>query len=216
MSARKTHKLYNAEELNQLVEQAAAGSREALNQLFDQIRDFVYAIMKRLVKNHEEAEDLTTETLMKIYGNLSTYDPQKSGFLTWVTTITRNTAIDYFRKKYAAKRGEPTQSIYQPLYPFSTGEEDDLTQVADILASALDPEKEAISRERLEILRQLVQQLPEMYRVPFELRYFQGLSYKEIAERTNTSLNNVRTRLRRARLYIEKIIKKGGWEGLFF
>lgn len=211
---KKREKIYNAEELNQLVKQAVAGDKYSINHLFEQIRNFVFAIMKRLVKNTEEAEDLTAEVLIKIYNNLPSYNPQKSGFLTWVTTITRNTVIDCLRKAHAAKRSGPTQSIDQPLYSSTT--EEDVLLVSDILPATSDPEEELLSRERLEILRKLIKQLPEIYRTPFELRYFYGLSYKEIAEKTNTPLNNVRTRLRRARLYLEKIIKKGGWEGTLF
>lgn len=129
------------------------------------------------------AEDLTQETFIKAYLHLATFREGEASFSTWLYTIARNTAISELRKKNVAD--------------VSLDEElgDHFTPVA---VDAL-PEKQALQRETISLVRQAIHRLPEKQRTALVLREYEGLDYQEIAQVLMTTVSSVKSLLFRAR-----------------
>ena len=159
-------------------------------------RDSIYYMLFKIVKNSDDAEDLTLETFGKAFRYLDRYTPQYA-FSTWLFRIAVNNSIDYIRHK-----NNSPQYIDNDLY------EDDTQTLVDRLASDTtpNPEQEVIEKQKIQMLHLAVAQLPEKYRKVVELRYYEDLAYDEISERLNISLSNVKIQLLRAKNMLSEIM----------
>src|SRR5262249_57578565 len=91
-----------------LVRRCMAGDAAAWEEIVQTYNRRIYNICYRFAGSADDAEDLTQEVFIKMYRTLSSYDPSKGAFVTWVTTITRNLLVDHFRK---TKQDRMTDSI---------------------------------------------------------------------------------------------------------
>lgn len=162
-------------------------------------RDSIYFLLMKMVRNSDDAEDLTLETFGKAFRYLDRYTP-KYAFSTWLFRIAMNNGINHIHRK----SGMP-QTITV------AGSSDNLDD-AELLIDHIDtrsgdtPEDYLIEKQRMNILRCAVRQLPEKYRKVVELRYFSELSYDEIAARLNISLSNVKIQLLRAKNMLAQLM----------
>ncbi len=159
-------------------------------------RDSIYFMLIKIVKNSDDAEDLTLETFGKAFRYLDKYTPRYA-FSTWLYRIAVNNSIDYIRHK-----NNSPQYIDDDLY---TGSAEQLIDRAQILSSPT-PEEEVMVKQRMQLLRNAVTQLPEKYRKVVELRYYDELSYEEISETLNISLSNVKIQLLRAKNMLSQLM----------
>lgn len=170
--------------------------QRAYAELMQLYRDSIYYMLIKIVKNSDDAEDLTLETFGKAFRYLDKYTPQYA-FSTWLFRIALNNGIDYIRHK----KNSP-QCVDDDLYTTTTEQMIDRSE-ANIFTT---PEDEVISKQRMQLLRYAVNQLPERYRKVVELRYYEELSYEEISETLNLSLSNVKIQLLRAKNLLSEIV----------
>lgn len=161
------------------------GDKTAFNELLQRYKNLVYSVTLRMVNDKEEANDLAQEIFIKIYRNLEKYHPEYR-FSTWVIKVATNHVIDFRRK-----RRQDTISI---------------DEVGDTLAAGHtdSPEAAYIAKEQRQILHDLIDDLPDMYKIPIVLYHQQGLSYTEISEITGEPLSKVKNRIFRGRKMLKE------------
>ncbi len=180
-----------------LVKRALEDSdQKAYAELMGRYRDSVYYMLLKMVNNKDDAEDLTVEAFGKAFKRLNQYTPNFA-FSTWLFRIATNNCIDFIRRKR-----KNTFSIDQPLTDDEGGE-----MVMDLKSDTLDPEQHIMKKQKIMMLRDLVDKLKPRYRTLIEMRYFQELSYEEIAEQLELPLGTVKAQLFRAREFLYNVLK---------
>jgi RNA polymerase sigma-70 factor (ECF subfamily) len=171
--------------------------QQAYAELMGLYRDSIYYMLVRMVKNKDDAEDLTLMTFGKAFRYLDKYTP-KYAFSTWLYRIALNNSIDFLRLK-----NNMPQYFEEDLYTSST------TSIIDQSEENLQrtPEEEVIDKQRLQLLRAAVAELPEKYRNVIELRYYEDLPYEEIAKRLGRTLSNVKIQIMRAKQMLSELMK---------
>lgn len=180
-----------------LVEEAKNGSQAAYGELMERYRESIYFMMFKMVKNTDDADDLTIEAFGKAFARLEQYSPSFA-FSTWLFKIASNNCIDYIRKKRIKVTSMDTG------YTTDSGE----TIYFDARSATHDPEEAIIHNQKVKMMRQLVTKLKPRYRELVELRYFDELSYEEIADTLNLPLGTVKAQLFRARDFLANMIEK--------
>lgn len=180
-----------------LVQAAIAGDQKAYASLMNSYHDTLYFMMLKMTNSTLEAEDLAVEAFGKAFKKIEQYSPEYA-FSTWLFKIATNNCIDFIRKKRAY-----TISLNEV-----KGEEEGTEPIADVVADVRDPEEEIIRTQKLEILREFVNKLKPHYRVLVEMRYFDELSYEEIAQEMNLPLGTVKAKLFRARDLLYNMVNK--------
>ena len=171
------------------------GDPKAYKELMYLYRDPIYFMLYEKLGDQEIAKDLTIEALGKAFKKLHTYTPNFV-FSTWLYTIARNNCIDYLRKNKL-----PTTSIDKMMV-----DEDGKKTNFDLKSNDPNPEKIMIKKQRIAILRQIVDQLKPNYRILVKLRYFKEISYDEISEKLDIPLGTVKAQLHRSREQLFKIM----------
>ena len=175
------------------IEQAKKGDQVAFTFLLDFYWNEVYGFMLKRTENETDTEDIVIETFAKAFDKIATYNPEY-GFNTWLIAIAKNVHIDLLRKKKS--------SLFVDL-----NDEDDRQAyfVADDSNSA---EDELIIEQNLAQLLQYIKLLKPAYQEVIQLRYFQEMSYQEMADQINEPLNNIKIKLLRAKKLLAEIIQK--------
>lgn len=173
------------------------GDQRAYADLMKLYREPIYMLLLRMTHNPTEADDLTIETFGKAFCQLHTYTP-KNTFSTWLFSIASNNGIDFIRRQ---------RLDLVSLNTLSVRNEDDQYEYP-LPSDSPNPEQLLINKQRTEKLREVVAQLKPRYRKVIEMRYFDELSYEEIAERLRIPLGTVKIHLRRARLLLFDIMKE--------
>ena len=171
------------------------GDPAAYNELMKLYRDPLYFMLYEKVGDQELAKDLTIESLGKAFKKLHLYVPNYV-FSTWLFTVARNTCIDYLRKNKL-----PTVSIDKMML-----DEDGKRTNFDLISDMLNPEQEMEKKQRIAILRQIVDQLKPKYRTLVKLRYFKEMTYEEIATTLDLPIGTVKAQLHRSREQLFKIM----------
>ncbi len=178
-----------------LVEKALNGDQMAYGKLMEMYRESIYFMMIKMVRTEDDAEDLTIEAFGKAFNRLHQYSPSYA-FSTWLFKIASNNAIDFIRKKRIKVTSMDTA------YTNDDGE----TVGIDIRSSENNPEQETIQSEKIVLMREIVKKLKPRYRDLIEKRYFQELSYEEIAVEMDLPLGTVKAQLFRARAFLADMI----------
>ena len=171
------------------------GNPTAYNELMKLYRDPLYFMLFEKVGDQELAKDLTIESLGKAFNKLHLYVPNYV-FSTWLFTVARNHCIDYLRKNKL-----PTVSINKMML-----DEDGKRTSFDLISDMLNPEQEMEKKQRIAILRQIVDQLKPQYRTLVKLRYFKEMTYDEIASTLDIPIGTVKAQLHRSREQLFKIM----------
>ncbi|NOQ73658.1 MAG: sigma-70 family RNA polymerase sigma factor [Crocinitomix sp.] len=179
-----------------LVEKALNGNQMAYASLMDMYRESIYFMMLKMVRSDDDAEDLTIEAFGKAFNRLHQYSPSYA-FSTWLFKIASNNAIDFIRKKRIKVTSMDTA------YTNDDGESVSL----DVKSTEKDPEEVTMHAEKVVMLREVVKKLKPRYRDLIEKRYFQELSYDEIAVDMGLPLGTVKAQLFRARAFLADMIK---------
>ncbi|GAB4150714.1 MAG: sigma-70 family RNA polymerase sigma factor [Bacteroidia bacterium] len=170
--------------------------QKAYAELMGRYRESVYYMLLKMVNNKDDAEDLTVEAFGKAFKRLHQYTPNFA-FSTWLFRIATNNCIDFIRRKR-----KNTFSIDRPMEDEEGGE---LTM--DLKSEGLDPEENIMKKQKIMMLRELVDKLKPRYRTLIEMRYFQEMSYEEIAEQMDLPLGTVKAQLFRAREFLYNVLK---------
>lgn len=179
-------------EVNKTIEKAKLGDQVAFTFLLDFYWNEVYGFMLKRTENETDAEDITIETFSKAFDKLATYNSEFQ-FNTWLIAIAKNVHIDLLRKKKATFFIEISDSDDYRTY-----------NIADSSPSA---EDKLITEQNLSQLLQYIKELKPHYQEVIQLRYFQELSYQEIANQLDEPLSNVKIKLLRAKKLLAEIIQ---------
>ena len=171
------------------------GDPAAYSELMRHYRDRLYFSIYEKVGDQEISKDLTIESLGKAFKKLHLYKPDFA-FSTWLFTVAKNHCIDYLRKNKL-----PTFSIDKMMID-DEGKQTNF----DLKSEDLNPEQVLMKKQRIKILRSIVNQLKPKYRDLVKLRYFKELSYEEIAETLEVPLGTVKAQLHRSREQLFKIM----------
>ena len=172
------------------------GDQKAYAELMSRYKDSIYFMLLKMVNNRDDADDLTIEAFGKAFKNIKQYTPDYA-FSTWLFKIATNNCIDFIRK-----RRKQTFSIDKGIETDDGGELN-----VDIKSSQPDPEENMMKKQKIIMMRDVVERLKPRYRKLVELRYFQERSYEEIAEELNLPLGTVKAQLFRAREFLYQIMK---------
>ena len=180
----------------ELVKRAAEKDPKAYEKLLKKYRKSVYYMLLKIVNNTDDAEDLTQEAFAKAFNSLHKFD-SKYAFSTWLFRIATNNCIDFIRKKRVQTVSIDTS--YE-------NDEGDSFQF-DIKDPDDNPDEVMLRKQRKEYLSIAVEKLPEKYKKLVDLRYFQELSYEEVAVELNLPLGTVKAQLFRARELLANELK---------
>ena len=179
---------------SQLISLYKNGNEEAFAQLVNRHKNKIFTTIYLIVKDQYLAEDLLQETYVKVVNTVKSGRYNEEGkFLPWVTRIAHNLAIDHFRK---AKR-YPTIIMEDGSNVFNTLEfsEDSI-------------ESEKIKQDTHALLRDLIRELPDSQREVLMMRHYMQMSFQEIAEATDVSINTALGRMRYALINLRKKMNK--------
>lgn len=179
---------------SQLISQYKNGNEEAFAELVNRHKNKIYTTIYLIVKDQYLAEDLLQETYVKVVNTIKSGRYNEEGkFLPWVTRIAHNLAIDHFRK---AKR-----------YPMIVME--DGSNIFNTLEFSEDSiESRKIQQDTHALLRDLIKELPDSQREVLMMRHYMQMSFQEIAEATDVSINTALGRMRYALINLRKKMNK--------
>jgi len=178
----------------ELITQYRNGSEAAFDLLVDRYQSKVYTTIFLIVKDQEIAEDLLQDVFFKVIQTLNSDKYNEEGkFQPWLMRIAHNLAIDHFRK---AKR-HPTIIL------------EDGSNLLNSMKFAEDSiEDIRVKEETLEIVKQLIDELPEAQREVLIMRHYLDMSFQEIADQTGVSINTALGRMRYALIHLRKKMKQ--------
>lgn len=179
-----------------LVQAILRGDQDAFRQLVERYQRSVYNITWRMVRNDEDARDLTQETFIRVFRGLGTYDQTRT-FSTWLFRIATNLCIDHHRKKKmrtvsidGSQIGDETR---EPMALPDHGPRPDRLHEVTNLAERIDT---------------FLERLSPAYRAVLVLRYREQLSYEEMAEVLDIPLGTVKARLHRAHRHLRDLMEE--------
>lgn len=179
------------EALAEAVEKAKAGNQMAFSLLLDSFWNEVYGFLLIRTQNENDAEDITIETFSRAFDKIHTYDPAYE-FNTWLITIAKNLHVDMLRKR---KR-----------VPYERGDTGRQEAMGKVLDDAPTAEDRLITEQNLNNLLLHIKKLKPPYQKVINLRYFNELSYAEIAEELGEPINNIKVKLLRAKKLLASLI----------
>ncbi|MFG3371157.1 ECF RNA polymerase sigma factor SigK [Streptomyces sp. NPDC048156] len=165
-------------DLAALMKQIADGDEQAFDRLYEAVAGPVFGIVKAVVRDVAQSEEVTQEVLVEVWRHAADYRPERGSVMNWVLTLAHRRAVDRVRSVVASAAREERAARRERLPEF------DVTE-AEVEAR----------QEREDVLRCLGT-LTEIQRESITLAYYQGLTYREVAERLSASLGTVKTRMR--------------------
>ena len=178
-----------------LLQNYLQGDRSAISTLIDKHSRRVRDYIRMMVKDNDVSDDIFQDTFIKVVKTIDEGRYSDNGkFLSWVLRIAHNKVIDYFRAQKQAPSVSESSSGYDILGTMRFAER---TVEDKIIADQIDTD-----------IKSLVDLLPDEQREVVLLRYFSGLSFKEIAEQTGVSINTALGRMRYALINLRKMIKE--------
>ena len=179
----------------ELVQAYIKGDPSAIEILINRHRSKVYTYILLTIKNQPLAEDLFQETFIKVIQSLRIGKYRDNGrFLSWVIRIAHNLIIDHFRKEKQMNAVSNDDSVVD-LFNSKKLSDDNIEEL--IVNSQIKAE-----------IRSLINELPDDQREVVLLRHYGGLSFKEIADQTDVSINTALGRMRYALINLRKLIKE--------
>lgn len=179
----------------QLVQAYAQGNNEAFDALLKRHQDRVFNYILRLIKNEDLANDIFQETFVKAILTIKQGRYTENGrFPAWISRIAHNLIIDYYRQE----KSENLQSADSDDINLLNRKELCEATIEDII----------INEQILQDVKDLINELPELQKEVLQMRYYQGLSFKEIAEKTGVSINTSLGRMRYAIINLRRIAQE--------
>ena len=178
-----------------LIARVQTGDRRAFDVLVDRYKGRLYSFILRMVKDPTLAEELTQETLIRVFIHAEKYR-EIARFSTWIFTIATNLVRNRMRKR----------SRRPHLLSLNPAPDEDETPI-DPPDPTADPSRSLEGEELGALINIATNKIPEKYRVPFLLREVEQLTYEEIQQATGLKLGTVRSRINRARNKFRQYIK---------
>lgn len=179
----------------ELIRKYLDGNENALEQLIEKHENRIFAYILMVVKDKDVAEDIFQDTFIKVVNTLRSGNYKEEGkFLQWVMRIAHNLIIDHFRKE---KRIPVMENSFEDFDIFDTLSPED-PSIEDKMVS------EQIRRD----IRKLIEYLPQEQKQVLKMRHYANMSFKEIAEQTDVSINTALGRMRYALINLRKFISE--------
>jgi len=183
--------------LKNYIRAAKQGDEQAFKYLLEKYWNDIYRFQLSQINNTNDAEDITIETFAKAFEKIHTFDESRN-FKNWLLAISKNTYLDLKRKKNTRTR---MLNLSQGIPPNL------MREILDI-PDNFPLEDEEVHRQREEIVHRALARLKPAYRQMLRYRYFDGLSYKQIADISGENISNVKVRLMRAKKLFADTYKK--------
>ncbi len=177
----------NMEEDFETVKRVLSGDRNAFTLLQNKYKKLISNLIRKMVKDEDDIDDLTQETFIKAYNALDTFQ-FGFAFSAWIYRIASNNCIDFLRKKRFQ-----TVSLSQPVFD---EDDDQYIQIEDTSAR---PDTEFLNKEKRDIINHAIDKLPENYREIIKLRHEFEMDYIDIAKKLDIPIGTVKAHLFRAR-----------------
>ncbi|MFO8086947.1 MAG: sigma-70 family RNA polymerase sigma factor [Bacteroidales bacterium] len=177
-----------------LISQYLNGNQSALGSIIKKHQNKVFGYILMMVKDKDMAEDIFQDTFIKVVRKLNSGSYKEEGkFLQWVMRIAHNLVIDHFRqsKRVNMARGTDQYDIFDTIDMMEGSVEDNM-----------------ITKQIHQDVRALIQHLPEEQKRVLIMRHYGNMSFKEIAEKTDVSINTALGRMRYALINLRKIIEE--------
>ena len=178
-----------------LAELAAEQNQAAYIVLYTRYNAGVRAHIARYVSQKEDIEDICLESFQKAFSQIATYNPEYK-FSTWLYRIARNTAFDHLSKNDREKTNLPTTSINE-----------DFAELKDIPATMHNPEEDIINQQEYDKWLNNIEKLKDDYRLVARMNLIDNFGYKEIADELDLPINTVKTKIRRAKALLLKMME---------
>lgn len=164
--------------LDLLLGQVARGDEAAFEQVYDQVAGAVHGLVRRVVRDPAQSQEVVQEVLVEVWRTASRYEPARGSAMAWIMTLAHRRAVDRVRSEQASSdRQAKLARIEQPIA---------YDEVAEHVEGRLD-------RERV---RRCLGSLTDLQRESVALAYYEGYSYREVAELLTVPLGTVKTRMR--------------------
>ena len=170
-------------EIQPLLMRVAERDARALAELYDATARYVFGILRRMLWSGESAEEVAQEVYLQVWKTAGSFDPQRASAWSWLALLTRSRAIDRMRADGSYR--DAVEDLQRVATRATSGGESEGNLLQDISRS-----------ERAGVVHTALRELPGDQRRALELAFFGGLSHREIAERTDTPLGTVKTRIR--------------------
>jgi len=165
-------------EADELLVLVAGGDQRAFEELYGLVSGPVFGLVRRVVRDPAQSEEVSQEVLLELWRSAPRFDPGRGSALSWILTLAHRRAVDRVRSARAATEREQRegQRNHQPAFD----------QVAEEVEAGLE-------RERV---RRCIDRLTALQRQSVTLAYYDGYTYREVAERLSLPLGTVKTRMR--------------------
>ena len=185
--------------LTDMPDEALAKLAEEQNQaafivLYTRYNIGVKSHISRYVSQKEDIEDICLESFQKAFSQIESYNPEYK-FSTWLYRIARNTAFDHLSKHDREKSHMPTTFI-----------NDDIAELRELPATMHNPEEDIITQQEYDKWLNNIEKLKDDYRIVAKMNLIDNFGYKEISEAMEMPLNTVKTKIRRAKAMLLKMM----------
>lgn len=167
-----------AENQVDLLERVARGDQRAFAALYDQVSPRVFGLIRRVLKDEAQSEEVTQEVFLEIWQSATRFDPNKGGAATWILTMAHRRAVDRVRASQSS-RDRDTRIGIRDFNP-------DYDHVAETIEVRLEHER----------VQKAMTRLTELQRQAVSLAYYGGYSHSEVAQMLSVPIGTVKTRLR--------------------
>ncbi|MFD6075811.1 ECF RNA polymerase sigma factor SigK [Streptomyces hydrogenans] len=165
-------------DLTDVMRQVAHGDKHAFSALYDALAPLVFGIVLKVVRDRAQSEEVAQEVMIDLWRQAARYRPEAGAVRTWAATIAHRRAVDRVRSAQAATDREHAQAAREHTTAFD--------EVAEQVETRLESEQ----------VRRCLRGLTELQRQAVTLAYYQGLTYREVAETLRTPLPTIKTRMR--------------------
>ncbi|AIR97526.1 RNA polymerase sigma-70 factor, ECF subfamily [Streptomyces glaucescens] len=165
-------------EADELLLRVAGGDQQAFEDLYALVSGPVFGLVKRVVRDPAQSEEVAQEVLLELWRSAGRFDPRRGSALAWVLTLAHRRAVDRVRSARAAVDREQREALRARAPAFD--------QVAEEVEAGLEREW----------VRRCLHRLTALQRQSVTLAYYEGYTYREVAERLSLPLGTVKTRMR--------------------
>ena len=177
-----------------LVRLAIDQNQAAFIVLYTRYNAGVRSHIARYVSQKEDIEDICLESFQKAFSQINTYNPEYK-LSTWLYRIARNTAFDHLSKHDREKNYIPTTSISE-----------DIAELKELPATMHNPEEDIINQQEYDKWLNNIEKLKDDYRIVAKMNLIDNFGYKEIAESLEIPINTVKTKIRRAKAQLLRMM----------
>ena len=178
----------------ELVQLALEQNQAAFIVLYTRYNTGVRSHISRYVNQKEDVEDICLESFQKAFSQIGNYNPEYK-FSTWIYRIARNTAFDYLSKHDREKNNMPTTSISE-----------DFAELKELPAAMHNPEEDIINQQEYDKWLNNIEKLKDDCKMVAKMNLIDNFGYKEIADALDMPINTVKTKIRRAKAQLLKMM----------